>query len=319
MFDPENWRAILQLEDVDLASLPSEEDERHEFKSGATKDNDLAEKISRAASGFWNSGGGLFIAGVNGDGQPDGGISLAVGRQSRRDWIDQAISRVSPRARYAVQCIEDGGAGLTISPGRAIILIGFAPSDNGPHMAPDNRYYIRAGAHTVPASHFLVEAIHARRGLQAPMLRHVIRRKPQDGGVLQIGVICLNDAPALNVEITLSPLPKWLDRFGTQLPLIVPVISRETPFYFDFHILTIGTEPMPAFDAKLKYMDLADRVYQTNFSVNVDTQMGPSLGSGISDFRGLERGLDKVGDAIGNNRDLERAAGKVADAIKAKR
>src|SRR5689334_9048468 len=105
MFDPEKWEAVLALEDKDLASLPSAEDDRHEYKASATKDTELADKITRAASGFWNSGGGLFVAGVTSIGEPDGGIALTVGRQSRRDWIDQAISRVSPRARYAIQCV----------------------------------------------------------------------------------------------------------------------------------------------------------------------------------------------------------------------
>jgi hypothetical protein len=318
MFDPEHWEAILKLEDKDLASLPSAEDDRHEYKASATNDNDLADKIGRAASGFWNSGGGLFVAGVNGKGRPDGGISLSVGRQSRRDWIDQAISRVSPRARYAVQSVEDHGAGFAINSGSAVILIGFAPSETGPHMAPDNRYYIRAGAHTVSASHFLVEAIHARRGFRAPLLRHVVRRKPEGGGVLQLGVICLNDAPALNVELTLDPLPRWLVSWGVRLPLVVPVISRETPFYFDFHFLSIGAEPSPVFQAKLKYMDLADRTYETILDVDVDKQMGPNLGSD-NELRGLERAVEKVAGALENTRNLERAVEKVADAVRSKR
>lgn len=316
MFDPENWEAVLKLEDKDLSSLPSAEDDRHEYKSSQTKDSELAEKIPRAASGFWNSGGGLFVAGVNGSGQPDGGIAVTVGRQSRRDWVDQTISRVSPHGPYAVQCIENRGAGLTISAGNAVVLIGFGVSEGGPHMAPDNRYYLRAGAHTVPASHFLVEAIHARRGLRAPMLRHVVRRKPEGGGVLQLGIVCLNDAPALNVEITLEPLPEWLKNWGSGLPLIVPVISRETPFYFDFHVLTMGPEARPTFQARLKYMDLADRTYRSVLAVDVDKQMGPNFGSG-KEFRDLERAVEKVADAIKNN--LERGVEKVADAIKSKR
>jgi hypothetical protein len=297
MFNPENWQAVRKLDDKDLASLPIAEDDRHEFKSSSTADGELADKIARAASGFWNSGGGLFVAGVNGNGQPDGGITLSVGRQSRRDWIDQAISRVSSPAPYAVQCIEDRGAGFTISSGNAVVLIGFAASESGPHMAPDNRYYVRAGAHTVPASHFLVEAIHARRALRAPILRHVVRRKPEGGGVLQLGIICLNDAPALNVEITLDPPPRWLVKWGAGLPLVVPVISRETSFYFDFHILTIGQEPRPTFQVHLKYTDLADKAHQAILAVDVDKQMGPSLGSG-NELKELERGLGKIADAI---------------------
>src|SRR5205807_9073990 len=129
MFDPEKWEAVLKLEDKDLASLPSAEDDRHDYKSGLVKDNELADKIARAASGFWNSGGGLFVAGVGGNGQPDGGILLTVGRQSRRDWVDQAISRVTPRAPYVVHCIEDRGAGANIASGNAVMMLGFAPSE----------------------------------------------------------------------------------------------------------------------------------------------------------------------------------------------
>ena len=304
MFDPENYEAILKLEDKDLASLPSAEDDRHEYKSGSTKDFELADKIARAASGFWNSGGGLFVAGVNGTGQPDGGILLTVGRQSRRDWIDQAISRVAPRGRYAVQCIEDCGAGATITAGNAVVLIGFAASEVGPHMAPDNRYYLRAGAHTVPATHFLVEAIHARRGLRTPLLRHVVRRKPEGGGVLQLGILCLNEAPAVNVEITIDPVPRWLNGWGPRLPLLVPVISPDAPFYFDFHLLTVGNDPRPSFNVSLKYSDLAEREHRATLMVDADKQVGPNLstGSGGNDLRDVERAIRGVADAIKSNR-----------------
>jgi len=172
MFDPTKPNDILKLEDLDLSEfLPSAEDDRHEYKSSAIKnDKELGDKIVKAASGFWNSGGGLFVAGVDGNGQSDGGISLNVGQQSRRDWIDQVISQVTPKSAYAVHSIEDNGCGCNIEPGKGVFLIGFGESEIGPHMANDHRYYIRAGAHTVPANHFIVEAIHARRGLRTPLL-----------------------------------------------------------------------------------------------------------------------------------------------------
>lgn len=87
MFDPVRPETILSLDTRDLCSLPSAEDDRHEYKSSLTKDADLAGKIARAASGFWNSGGGLFVAGMDGEGQPDGGVSLTVGRQARRNPV----------------------------------------------------------------------------------------------------------------------------------------------------------------------------------------------------------------------------------------
>jgi hypothetical protein len=184
MFNPGNLDALRNWGDVDLCNLPATKDERHEYKSSATADVELAKKIGRAASAFWNSGGGLFVAGVDGRGQADGGIEQTVGRQSRRDWIDRVIGAISPQGKYVVHSVEDRGAGLKIAAGKAVYLIGFADSEVGPHMAPDNKYYIRGGAHTVPAGHFIVEAIHARRGMKRPILRSILRRKPESGGII---------------------------------------------------------------------------------------------------------------------------------------
>ena len=86
------------------------------------------------------------------------------------------------------------------------------------------------------------------------------------------------------------------------------MISRETPFYFDFHLLLMGAEARPTFQAKLKYLDLADRTYLTVLPVDVDKQLGPNLGSG-SELREVVRAVERV----------ERSVEKVADAIKNKR
>jgi hypothetical protein len=216
MFDPTKPNDILKLEDLDLSEfLPSAEDDRHEYKSSAIKnDKELGDKIAKAASGFWNSGGGLFVARVDGNGKPDGGIFLNVGRQSRRDWIDQVISQVTPKSAYAVHSIEDKGCGCNIEPGKGVFLIGFGESEIGPHMANDHRYYIRAGAHTVSANHFIVEGIHARRGLRTPLLSHLVRRKPGNIRVIQLGIVVLNAAAAINVSIKIDALPK---KFPTDL------------------------------------------------------------------------------------------------------
>lgn len=298
MFDPSNLDAILSVEDADLSFLPSTEDERHEYKSGKTQDTALAEKIAKAASGFWNSGGGLFVAGVDGRGHADGGVTLNVGRQSRRDWIDQAISQVTPQASYVVHCIEDGGAGLNIAQGSGVFLIGFGASQVGPHMAPDNRYYIRAGAHTVSASHFIVEAIHARRGARVPILRHVVRYKPGSASTLQIGFVALGEVPAIDVSIRIEPLPEWLSGSSTDtFPIQVSVISEQFPFFFDFHILTIENSKLPTFQAELAYTDTVGRQYQQIIQIDTDRQLGPNLDFEVG-LKDVERSLRNIESAI---------------------
>ena len=78
MFDPTKPKDILELQDSDLSwFLPDAEDERHEYKSSVIEKNEkssnksLGDKIAKAASGFWNSGGGLFVVGVDDNGKPD--------------------------------------------------------------------------------------------------------------------------------------------------------------------------------------------------------------------------------------------------------
>jgi hypothetical protein len=131
MFDPQNLQAVATLTDADLAALPPVEDETFECKGSATGDAQLATKIQKATSGFWNSGGGFFIAGVDAAGRPDGGIANAVGRQSRRDWADQVIAAVDPRGSYAVATLGSTGGDLNITGSNVVRVIGFAPSYSG--------------------------------------------------------------------------------------------------------------------------------------------------------------------------------------------
>ena len=294
MFNPDNFEAILKLDDKDLTMLPSAEDDRHEFKSSSTKDSELAEKIVKAASGFWNSGGGLFVAGVNGSGQPDGGISLTVGRQSRRDWIDQAISQVAPRARYVVQCIEDQGAGALIVSGCAVVLIALAASEIGPHMAPDHRYYIRAGAHTIPATHFLVECIWARRHYSKPRIVHVLEAKPftNMSRFLYIELASVTGSPALDVQIDLVPRP---GDGSLKFPLITTLIDGSHNFVFRFEI------PNTGFQAKLSvdYTDLVGIRY--SYSANIDSAVCvPSWHGGGNQLDEIRDSLERISRSLGH-------------------
>ncbi|GAA5531590.1 ATP-binding protein [Herpetosiphon gulosus] len=75
----------------DLLRLPSEENDHYEYKSSQIPMDRLKEKISIAASAFWNSGGGFFIVGIDDTGHIDGGIAKTVGRQKLPDWIDQIL------------------------------------------------------------------------------------------------------------------------------------------------------------------------------------------------------------------------------------
>src|SRR5665213_965704 len=244
---------------LDLANLPTTEDEIFEFKCSATPFQTLKDKLARAASGFWNSGGGLFIAGVDGTGKPDGGLPPVVGRTSTRDWVDQILTDVSPRGTYLVRLfLHDPTSPLKIAADRCVIAVEFEESPRPPHMAPDHKYYIRAGAHTVPATHYIVEALWARRRVQRPQLAHSMRLKPEASDIIQLAVLALTEEPAINVNFTLDPLPEMWKDIDVAFPLRIPLLDRATPFYVDVTTYHAAAERLGhGVKLRVEYEDLA--------------------------------------------------------------
>jgi hypothetical protein len=177
-----------------------------------------------------------------------------------------------------VHSIEENGSGCNIEPGKAVFLIGFGESEIDPHMAHDHRYYIRAGAHTVSAGHFIVEAIHARRGLRTPLLSHIVRRKPGNITVIQLGIVVLNAAAAINVSIKIDALPKkFPSDLEEKVSLQIPIISEQFPLFFDIYEIRRGRQEVLPFDINLTYSDMANRTYQQNFEVDIARQLGPNM------------------------------------------
>jgi hypothetical protein len=276
--------SIPRWQAAELAGLPNAEDESHEYKSARISASDLRKELGLAGSAFWNTGGGMLVVGVDGSGRADGGVEVAVGRQPLRDWVDQCCADVAPRAEYRVGIITDPTLGLGTD--RCILVVGFGESHAAPHMAPDHRYYIRAGAHTAPAPHFVVEALLARRGLSQPVLRPMLRHKPGVGYVIQLGIVAASNTPAVDVTIQLPQPPPFLSRAQAPVALSVGVISPQAPFFFDVHVMTIGAAYPGGFPVLLEYRDMAGRPFNATFDINVSAQLGQSLMG--------ERGNDEI-------------------------
>lgn len=217
----------------DFSAVPFTEDDRYEFKSSLDSFEALKPKIQKAASAFGNSGGGIFLAGLSNTGKVDGGFLRKNGKQSVEDWIDRLLLSVEPIPRYRIDLIGDIGDRIgALEPNRVVIAITFEESHNGPHMAPDNKYYIRAGAHSEPARDYIVEAIRARRSMRSPRLTHLFRIRPDHRSIVQLGIVPLTPAPAINVEIDLFPKGTYLENVKA-FPLKVPVVDQSNPFFFD--------------------------------------------------------------------------------------
>jgi Putative DNA-binding domain len=268
----------IDLESFNLLQLPEAEDDYFEFKSSriidnGNKFNDLGKKLSCAVSGFANSGGGCFIAGVDDSGNADDGIPLKIGKQDLRDWVDNIVHQVEPCPRYNIKLLQNSCGRGIIKPDSAILMVLIYESYFGPHMAPDYHYYIRAGAHTVKARHFIVDAIWAKRNFSRPQLTHLLRLKPGKENIVQLGVLAINENPALDVKINILPLPEIMQRFETNFPLEIPMIDRQNPFFFDIQVGRNNFEQ--DVHLELEYSDIYKNTYEYKKTIKVKGSVPP--------------------------------------------
>lgn len=297
---PENYRRIEDWTEEDLLEIPPTETDEYEYKSSLIRAsqhyrNDLSSKLTKTASALWNTGGGILLVGVDDNGKVDGGIPYMMGKQKLRDWVDMILNAVSPVGPYTVRTIKPDNPESKIEEEMVVLVIAFGESYDLPHMAPDNRYYVRAGAHSNPASHYLVEAIRARRGLERPMLRALLRENPQKAGVVEMTIVTINDLPALNVSIDIDPVPTHLaEQMPDRLPLVVPLIDRNNPFRMDIatiHRLQywLGDEP---FHVLLQYEGVRGTQFKGTQLIDHLRSLGPSeirLSNGSSAGRTLRK------------------------------
>jgi hypothetical protein len=285
----------INLETFDLTQLPTAEDDNFEFKSSGTPHNELKKKLSCAVSGFANSGGGCFVAGVDGNGNADNGFPLKIiGRQDLRDWVDQIITQVEPVPRYDLKLIQDPSGRGTIQTDSAVLLVVIHESYFGPHMAPDNHYYIRAGAHTVQAKHFIVDAIWAKRHFSKPRLTHLFRLKPEKEQAIQLGILALTEAPAVDVKITISPPPQMMKAHEKLFPLKLPFIDRHNPFFFDVATFFQAEEQFgKGIHLEVEYYDLSANRYTYETPIEVVGSL-PPITIGNDHPEKMVRTLEKI-------------------------
>ena len=284
----------INLETFDLTQLPIAEDDNFEFKSSDTSHNELKKKLSCAVSVFANSGGGCFVGGVDGNGNADKGLLLKIGRQDLRDWVDQIISQVEPVPKYDLKLIQDPSGRETIQTDSAVLLVVIHQSYFAPHMAPDNHYYIRAGAHTVQAKHFIVDAIWAKRHFSKPRLTHLFRLKPEKEQAIQLGIIALTEAPAVDVKITISPPPQMMKSYEKLFPLKLSLIDRKNPFFFDVATFFQAEERFGKdIHLKIEYYDLSAKRYIYETPIEVVGSL-PLITIGNDNPEKMVRTLEKI-------------------------
>ncbi|WP_100009841.1 helix-turn-helix domain-containing protein [Lentibacillus sediminis] len=285
----------LRAED-DLREIPSAETDLFEYKSSKVPLDKLKNKISVAASAFWNAGGGFFIAGVNDNGEIDGGIDKYKGKQDIRDWVDNAIKLTEPTGEYSINIIENNLDDSKIEDNKVVIVICFFESNMIPHMAYDKKYYIRVGAHSGAANHYLVESLRSLRGNAKPNLRGIMEYHPTKPRIEQLAVIALNEGVALDVKLNFDPLPlAFKQYFSNEFPLEIAAIDKNNPFTmeisgFGFREQAFGKDPVML---KLEYKDVLGNIYKSEQEISPQKNLQPmTIGDDI--FKELVNAIENL-------------------------
>lgn len=112
---------------------------------------DTRQEIAKQVSAFSNSGRGYLIFGVDDDGHLDDGVPHLIGGQPIKDWTEAIIPQLvfpevtSCEARHIAVPKHH-------SNDRGVLVISIPLSDRRPHWTtvPDEKAYVRSGAHSSP-------------------------------------------------------------------------------------------------------------------------------------------------------------------------
>ena len=237
---------------VDLDDLPGES-QTLEYKSARGGPDIIANKLQQAASGFWNAGNGVFLAGVRDDGTLDEGMPTTIGRDPIDSWADKHLKKVIPPGKWKTHILRHPSH----QEGRCVLAVEFFASNTRPHQAYDGCYYLRLGKHTAAAPHSVVHALFHVRESATPQIVVYFQRKKINRNITQLVIETRGDVEARNVCFSFSPVPSiWKDQ-ANYLPINMPTVSRSRPLVLDYGIYGATHTASPEIDVIVEFEDVA--------------------------------------------------------------
>jgi hypothetical protein len=107
-------------------------------------------------------------------------------------------------------------------------------------------------------------------------LTHLFRLKPEQEQTIQLGIIALTDAPAVDVKINILPLPQMIRHCDSLFPLQISVIDRNNPFFFDVSTYYQAEERFGKdVYLEVEYYDLAGNFYPYKTKIEVSGSVSP--------------------------------------------
>ncbi|WP_269538125.1 AlbA family DNA-binding domain-containing protein [Cerasicoccus fimbriatus] len=175
---------------------------RADMKPGEV--NQSLETVAKAVSAMANSGGGRIIIGASDETEPgqvviDGGVPWAFKGATIKEWLTNVIPPLVDPELHGLNVfpVTPAEVGSEIGEGRAVIVIEIPDSEDAPHQARDNRYYIRVGAKSKPIGNRIVMDIANRR--KHPRIKMMLRRTTE-----ALEICLLNDSKIAASDIAIQ-------------------------------------------------------------------------------------------------------------------
>jgi hypothetical protein len=133
------------------------------------REKDVRQNLSKAISAFANSGGGVLVFGLQNPASSwiidDGGIDMYFKKPTTREWLEDVIPTLvdGPLNKFNVYVIQKESNKSGLLEGRGLFVIDVGDSEQAPHQADDNKYYIRVGGKSRPVGHKVVSDIFGRQ------------------------------------------------------------------------------------------------------------------------------------------------------------
>jgi hypothetical protein len=162
MSDAERW------DEARLRGLDVHEHDFQEFKGAAwmfshgEPASTFVYALSKQVSAFVNGAGGRLFLGVDDNGKVDGGVRTDLKGGGTRAWLEDIVpTSVDPPLRRCnvFEIRNDTVADSGIAPGNAVYVIELPSSQEAPHQAKDNRYYLRIAGKSRPMGHVHVQDV----------------------------------------------------------------------------------------------------------------------------------------------------------------
>jgi len=154
MFFTDTVNDITAADLLQLSGRQSE-DEIWEFKREWPPHN---LSIQKAVCAFANSGGGYFIVGVKCN-DDSGLVEDVLGVASLPQYNERVVSICGAIAPRVVPQVRE----VPLSEDKVALVVYTAPSPDVPHMAGDNKYYLRAGRQSAPMPESMVARLYEVR------------------------------------------------------------------------------------------------------------------------------------------------------------